>query len=364
MKKIKVALIYSTNGFGGMVTNIAKIVNCLHRDDFEVILISIEANNPVALLIDQELSTKVMELGCRGRLDFQTLNKLRKILLEEEVGILSLHGYKANFYGLFSSFNLKLKRISTIHGWVSQSLKLKCYQYLDKLLVFKFDEIIAVSPAQLIRHPYLKLIRHRITVIENAIDINEMSISLEQQLEKEKNVIILGTSSRLEIEKRVHVLILACSKLKVRNWKFLILGDGSERQNLERLSHSLGLSEEIIFLGYQKNVKPFLHYFDIFLSASSIEGLPNSLLEAGACDNAVIVSDIVEHSTVVQDKINGLHFPLDNVTILAERIADLIENQDLRDTLALNLKQHLIEHYSLGRREKMFNSLFLKAGTS
>ncbi len=363
MKIIKVALIYSTSGFGGMVTNIAKIVNCLNRENFAVILISLENNNPVSSLIDQKLACDVRQLNCRGRLDLQAIQKLRAILKSENINLLSLHGYKANFYGLFASIGLNLRRITTIHGWVSQTFKLKLYQYLDKCLVFFFDAIIAVSPAQLLRHPYLKLVAAKISVIENAIDINEMQLMEGTELPPEQEIII-GTCSRLAKEKRVDILIQACAHIKDSNWKLFILGDGEERGRLESLAKQLGIEKKINFLGYQKDVKPYLHHFDIFVSASSIEGLPNSLLEAGACLNAVIVSDIPEHAVVIHDQIHGLHFPLDCVTVLAEKINLLISDPNLRAELARNFQGHLLNHFSLTRRESMFNALFERIGYS
>lgn len=364
MKKIKIALIYSSSGFGGMVTNLAKIVNCLHRDQFEILLISLESNNPVASLINPDLATKFVELDCHRRLDFQAIAKLRQILIAENINLLSLHGYKANFYGLLSSLCLKLKKISTIHGWVSQTLKLKFYQKLDQLIILLFDHLIAVSPAQFIRHPYLRLFKTKISVIENAIDQKEMSILKDQELAKDTNTVILGCCSRLAIEKRVEVIILACAKLKMKNWKLVIIGEGEERKRLKELRDSLGINSKIEFLGYQKDVRPYLHYFDIYITASSIEGLPNSLLEAGVCNNAVIVSDIPEHTIVIQNEFHGLHFPLDNAIVLAERIDSLILDSELRVKLANNLEQHLITNYSIHKRQEKFNNLFLKIATS
>jgi N-acetylgalactosamine-N,N'-diacetylbacillosaminyl-diphospho-undecaprenol 4-alpha-N-acetylgalactosaminyltransferase len=90
------------------------------------------------------------------------------------------------------------------------------------------------------------------------------------------------------------------------HWIYMIIWDGPERKHLEERADSLGISENVIFLGAQKNIFKYLNIAQYFVYASRVEGFPNVLGEAMICDLPIITSDF---KTGAKECILGMYDP-------------------------------------------------------
>jgi glycosyltransferase involved in cell wall biosynthesis len=99
------------------------------------------------------------------------------------------------------------------------------------------------------------------------------------------------TLARMMPQKRLDLLLLAFSKVSVKEARLVILGDGPERRRLERLAKSLGVSERVEMPGFIADVAPRIRNADLFALSSDYEGLPAALLEALACNVPVVTTD-------------------------------------------------------------------------
>jgi len=87
--------------------------------------------------------------------------------------------------------------------------------------------------------------------------------------------------------------------LEASNWQLAIVGDGPLRDAVEKKVNAQG-RDAVMWVGHQRNVVPWLQCADVFISTSRAEGLPNSVLEALACDVPVVLSDIMPHRYVLE----------------------------------------------------------------
>lgn len=117
---------------------------------------------------------------------------------------------------------------------------------------------------------------------------------------------LFATTARLEKEKNLDFLLHGLARLKALAgdcFKMAVLGDGTEREKLTALTHELGISENVVFVGTVPNteVRHYLHGSDLFLFASKSETQGIVLLEAMAAGCPVVavrasgVCDVVEH---------------------------------------------------------------------
>lgn len=147
-----------------------------------------------------------------------------------------------------------------------------------------------------------------------------------------KNIVTVG---RLSKEKGHTTLLKAFAKVKETEWKLHIIGDGLERENLVNESTMLGVSERVVFHGYQQNFSAILANCEIFVLPSLYEGFPNALVEAMSVPLACISSNCVAGpSDIIEHGKNGLLVEPGNVTELTNAIDYLIENPEIRDNLA------------------------------
>ncbi len=146
--------------------------------------------------------------------------------------------------------------------------------------------------------------------------------------------------------------------------KFIIGGEGSQRDYLEGLAKSLGIWESIRFIGWIANneLPRYLTSADIYVSTSLSESGPSvSLLEAMACGLPAVVTDVGDTRKWVRDGENGFVVPMKSPELLAEKIVYLLKNEDLRKK-AGKANRELVKKkgsYEKGRRkvERLYEEL-------
>lgn len=159
-----------------------------------------------------------------------------------------------------------------------------------KILYKNFDRIVVVSDriAEELE-AYCDVGRHKVVTIHNPLDINRVPRSGKSknilQNDKGKTVISVG---RFDAVKNFPLLISAFSlarKLRGHhNDRLLLVGDGGISTELKKYAHDLGVSDQVVFCGYKRDVFSYLRSSDVFVSTSLYEGLGNAMLEAIACD--------------------------------------------------------------------------------
>ncbi len=128
--------------------------------------------------------------------------------------------------------------------------------------------------------------------------------------------------------------------------RFFIAGKGSEENNLKSLAESLGIKENVHFIGNIPNDKLPLYFSesDIYVSTSlSDGGLAASTAEAMASELPVIITDFGDNSKWISDGVNGYLIPLKSPGALAERILYLINNPEKRLAVGRNARTLIAE---------------------
>ena len=116
-----------------------------------------------------------------------------------------------------------------------------------------------------------------------------------------------------------------------------LVGEGSERSELEQLANELGLSSHIEFVGYksQAEVREYLQKTDVFVLPSFAEGVPVSLMEAMAVGVPVVTTQVGGVSELVDNGVTGYIVPPGDPISLAEKIHILLTDVQLRNNFGL-----------------------------
>jgi len=130
-----------------------------------------------------------------------------------------------------------------------------------------------------------------------------------------------------------------------------------EQEKLQQQVTLLGLADLVEFVGYQSNVPAYYAGFDVFISASLSEGMPNSVLEAMSSMLPVILSDIPAHLELIGNNQSGLLFETSNPISLANRLEEL-RDVKLRQEYAKNAMQTVTEKFSLQKRIERLTELY------
>ncbi|MCK9412220.1 MAG: glycosyltransferase [Prolixibacteraceae bacterium] len=142
---------------------------------------------------------------------------------------------------------------------------------------------------------------------------------------------------RLSKEKGHKNLVEAFASVTDKTWELSLVGDGTERVNLELLANRLGIGERVIFHGHLRDFTIQLSEAKIFVLPSLSEGFPNALIEAMSLPLACISSNcLAGPNEIIEDGVNGLLVEPGNINDLAVALNRLIEHPDLRENLAVN----------------------------
>jgi glycosyltransferase involved in cell wall biosynthesis len=115
--------------------------------------------------------------------------------------------------------------------------------------------------------------------------------------------------------------------------KFLIAGEGSEKERLKKIAISLSVFKNIIFLGkiLYNEMPDYLNTADVYVSTSSSDaGIASSTAEAMACGLPVVITDVADNKSWVRNEEGGFLVPTKNPEILAEKIIYLLKNDNIR----------------------------------
>lgn len=135
-----------------------------------------------------------------------------------------------------------------------------------------------------------------------------------------------------------------------------IYGDGPLKEDLQNLACRLGIAGRVFFMGFSRNMMAEFDRYEIFAFSSRAEGMPNALLEAMSAGLACVSSDCeFGPSELITGGVNGYLVPPGDFQAMAQRLAMLLQNQELRREMGRRA-QAVSERFS----EKKIAGAFLK----
>ncbi len=187
--------------------------------------------------------------------------------------------------------------------------------------------------------------------IPTAVNVLDFSLFKPDLSPKTFDLIYCG---RMDKNKQIDLLInaIAITLEKHPEIRVVLVGDGPERSNLERLCSSLNLEKVVIFTGNQpfQNIPKFLNQSRIFMMASAFEGLPVAMIEALSCGLPVVVPDIGDIRDVAVHGINAWVVSESGAKNYSDTFLALLTDQDLYNRLAngaLKTRERFVSDYSL-----------------
>ncbi len=302
-------------------------------------------------------------IPCKGKIDFKTINFLKKYIKDNDIHIVHAHGYKENFYAWLSK---STPIIATNHLWKRTTMALKFYAYVDSKIMNKLEKVVAVSKPILIDMSKAGVKDSKCELISNGIDIQRFSKvyssdnikTMKQALNIPLDNTVIGMISSLSKEKGHEGAIKCFDKMlkKYPKLHFLVVGAGEEELALKKLSRKLNILQNICFAGRRTDIPEIHSIIDIYLLNSLIEGLPMALLEAMASAKAVIATNVGDVESVVIDNETGLLIQCEDLSGLESALLDLIEDSFKRNVLGQIAKEFISKHFSsISMTEKYIN---------
>lgn len=222
----------------------------------------------------------------------------------------------------------RAKRIVTLHGFAVSNPEANFRIANAVARLGRVERIITVSEAEARMLRAAGYPSKRAQVVYNGIpDVGAggTSINWREKQGWSPDTPVVGAVGRLEAVKGFDVLLQSFAKVHTRG-RLVIVGDGSQREELERQSEALGVADRVYFAGYIPDAERAPGGFDVMVVPSRQEALPLACLEAMAAGTPIVASDVGGLPEVIVDGETGLIVPPDDVGALTAAIKSLLED--------------------------------------
>ncbi len=368
---------------GGGEKNLLQLVKSLYQKN-EIFVAA-----PMEDFFEKELekfsSVKILNLPGLTRLslkNFLVYKKIKKIIKENKIEIVQTINPRARLLAVILKRKLNFKLIHIVHSspflYQKNFLKNFIFKKIEKFLNKRTDRIIFVS--QNTKDIFLKenlLSHHNWQVVYNGIDLSETNqifnhaVEIKKQIFQELGLVenknfLITFIGRLSFEKGLFNLIKAGEKVikNFPNVKFILIGDGQEKQNLIKEIEKRKMLDYFLFLGWQKKEKVYqiLSASRIFVLPSFYETFSYTVLEAMALGIPIVATNVGGVKELIEHNFNGLLVEKDNPVQIVLEIKKLLQSNELAEKFiknGLEKSKNFSEEKMLEEMEKVYHS-FLK----
>jgi glycosyltransferase involved in cell wall biosynthesis len=292
-----------------------------------------------------EAGVRFLPLGRRRKADIWVWGRLARFLRQERVHVLHAHKFGSNVWGTLMG---RMARVPVVlaheHTWSYEGQPLR--RLLDRELVARgADRIIAVSHEDQRRMVEIERIDpNRTLFVPNGVPplSPPSGCDVRAELGIEAGAPVIGAVGTLRPQKAHHVLVRAAQLLARErpDVQVLLVGDGSERQTLERLARELGIEDKVRFLGHRTDVPDVLRALDVAVCSSDFEGSPLAVMEYMDAGLPVVATTVGGVPDLIEPGVHGLLVPPRDPTALAAAIADLLREPERAAAMAARAREH------------------------
>lgn len=375
-KRIKILQIVTKSNWGGAQKQVFDIANNLDNKIFDVVVLAggdgllfrrLEEKNIRYYKINQlQRNLSIMK-------EIQSFIKIIRIIKNESPDIVHLHSPKAGGIGAFASrlaymiYRKKNRIIYTSHGWtfsekvsILKKIFIKIFSWITILLS---DKTIVLSKSEFDKVKHWPFASKKLIIIPNGVDNIDFLpredarkiIESKSSKKLEQNMFVVGTIAELHRNKSLDTAIRSLGKTK--DIHYVIIGEGEERENLERVIKDQNI-ENVTLLGFLENASSLLRAFDIFLLPSIKEGMPYVLLEAGLAKIPVIATNVGSIVDLIIDKTDGILINPRNEKDIKNAVSLIREDPLFADSLSKTFYEKIQSRYSIKLMLKNIHKIY------
>lgn len=334
---------------------------------FEVIGIS--SNGDELKHVEEEEGVKTYSVQMSRKIspfqDMMSMIRLYFIFKKEKPAIVHTHTPKAGTAGMMAAYLARVPlRLHTVAGLplmeavgnkrkilnIVEKITYKCATniYPNSLGLYNF-----IVSNQFVSQNKLKLIGQGSSNGINVSFFNPDLFSVEDNTNLKKEIGILESDfvfvfvGRIVGDKGINELVNAFAQLARKNIKLLLVGPFEEELDpLQKNTHDeIQRNPNIISIGFQKDVRPYLSISDALVFPSYREGFPNVVMQAGAMGLPSIVSDINGCNEIIVQNENGLIIPVKDTVKLQRAMIEIIDSPNEYDKMKSNARKMIADRY-------------------
>jgi len=341
---IKVLLLVDTLGSGGAEKMVVDIATHLDRLRFQVHVCVTRSDGSYRQQLDAA-GIPTFVLGRRYRFEVHKFLSLLALLYRQRIDILHSHKFGSNVWGVLLG---KLARVPIIiaHEHMSPmdydkdpALNPQVRKLVTRSLATLADGIVTVSDADKNAFARLGVSPSKLVTIYPGRELADFDVALSGNLPEDTRTglsidvksPVVTVVARLVPQKGLDVFLRAAAQVSksFTEVRFLVVGDGPLKNELERQSEAMGLSDQCIFTGFRRDIPVIFSVSQIAVLSSVFESLPAVAIEAMAARCPVVATRVGGVPEIVIDGKTGFLVPSGDPDCMAQAILKLLREPEL-----------------------------------
>jgi len=371
-RKIRVLQLIDTLGNGGAEALLVTFAAGLDRQRFDLHLISLRQNTEKRLLGQvRALGVPVTQLHQRNAYDIPALLEIVRYIRRHRIDIIHTHLLAADIMGRLAGWLTGHPVVSTIHNnRTDLDEEPRRRQWLERWTARLMTRRLVVV-SELLREEitgWFGLPPDRVITIANGVDTERFRRGPDFDRAAMRRALtggdypLITNVARLMPQKAQHHLIAAAQIVLAAcpDARFVLVGEGPLRPDLEAQAAALGLRDRVIFAGFRPDVPDILAASDVFVLSSLWEGMPVALLEAMAAGCAAVATGVGGVSQVLRHEVTGLVVPPADPPALAAALIRLCRDPALTRQLGQAGHAWVTREYGMRAWVGKWENLYLR----
>jgi glycosyltransferase involved in cell wall biosynthesis len=362
---MKVKILYVIDGmeFGGGERVFAQIINGLPRDQYELFLACGSQESFYQAISQTPVQRYPVDFS--NRFNPAIMFRLIKIIKDHKIDIVHGQGARAEFFarqasGLFCRSRYVSTIAMPVEGYDVGPMKRLLYKSLDNFSERFVDYFLVVSSvleqAMIQGHG---IPREKVVKIYNGIETDQYKPRdqevgrrrVRQEYSVNDSEILIGSLGRLVWQKGFEYFLQSIPALieDIPKVRFMLVGEGPLRQELERLAISLGIRDRLVFAGYRSDIRDMMAAMDVVVIPSVLEGFPMVTLEAMAMEKPIVATSTDGIMEQITNGKEGLLVAPKSPPALAQAVKRLVDDPGYARSLGINARAKVVRDFSVHR---------------
>ncbi len=347
---LRVMFLVTSMPVGGAETLLLNLVRCMNRQKFAPEIVCLKERGPLGDELAGEIPVHYGMIS--HKFDLLVLWRLWRLMRKREIdAVITVGAGDKMFWGRLAAKLAGVRVIvSALHstGWPDSVGR------LNRLLTPITDAFIGVADAH---GKHLIEIEHfpgdKVHIIYNGVDTTRFcpgdKRSAREEIGLPSDAKVIAILAALRPEKNHEMFLSGAAKILAQapNARFLVIGDGPSRSNLQQLAEQLGVGGVTQFLGSRHDVERVLQAVDVLALTSHNEASPVSILEGLSCGVPSVAANVGSVSETVIDNVTGKLFPSGDEASYVRSVLELLRDEPLRMRLGAAGRRQVIERRSL-----------------
>jgi glycosyltransferase involved in cell wall biosynthesis len=282
---------------------------------------------------------------------FEAVSALARMVRMHRIDVIHSHCYKANLLARALRIlgpTRRIRLVSTCHGWVGSTEKLRLYNTLDRWSAVMSDVTTVPDAAMLHYFPALAVTRH----VANGVPDVELGESETLPPIRGRDEFIAGTLGRVSVEKGIADVLAAAAACAEERVAFAIAGVGELSERAARTGGN------VRYIGYVRDTQRYLAQLDVYVQASHSEGLSLALLEAMRAGKPIVATDVGATRDAVIDGETGIVVRPGRPDDVVDALRRLKRDPDLAARLGARARQRFESEFRMQRQSQRFAELY------